>query len=117
MTKLTPTIKMTIRRGDLVRVLRGKDRGKQGRVLASLPQAARVLVENVNMVKKHVKPKRAGEKGQRVVVAAPIHVASVQLVCPSCNKGTRIGRRRTPEGVLERVCKQCDEVIPSKFKN
>lgn len=114
MSYVTQKIKMTIRRGDTVRILRGKDRGKKGRVLAVLPEQARVLVENMNMVKKHVRPKRAGEKGQRVVVAAPINVASVQLVCPSCNKGTRIGRRRSADGVLERVCKQCSEVIPAK---
>lgn len=105
---------MTVRRGDTVRILRGKDRGKQGRILAVLTSQQRVLVEGINQVKKHVRPKRAGEKGQRVVVASPIHVAAVQLVCPSCNKSTRIGRRRGSDRQLERVCKQCGEVIPSK---
>ncbi len=115
MAPLTQQVKMTIRRGDTVRILRGKDRGKKARVLATLPQVGRILVEGVNMVKKHVRPKRAGEKGQRVVVAAPLNIASVQLVCPACGKGTRVLRRRTAEGALERVCKKCQEVIPSKL--
>ena len=114
MTKSMETIKMTIRRGDLVRVLRGKDRGKKARVLATLPSESRVLVEGVNLVKKHVRPKRAGEKGQRVIVASPIHIAAVQLVCPACGKSTRISRRRDNDGRLDRVCKQCQEIIPVK---
>lgn len=114
MKKLLEKTKMTIRRGDLVRILRGKDRGKKARVLAVLPQQTRVLVEGVNLVKKHVRPKRAGEKGQRVVVASPVHIAAVQLVCPACSKSTRVGRRRDSAGRLERVCKHCQEIIPTK---
>lgn len=100
-----------IRRGDTVAVLRGKDRGKRGAVLAVLPRVGRVLVDGVNMVKKHIRPRRAGEKGQRVSVAAPVSVASVQLVCPSCKKRTRVGLVREA-GMRQRQCKQCRAFIP-----
>ncbi len=104
---------MKVRRGDTVRVLRGKDRGKIGRVLAVLPAVERVLVEGVNMMKKHIRPKRAGESGQRVSIAAPLHVSTVQIICPSCKKSTRIGTRMGDSG-RERICKQCGEIIPVK---
>lgn len=75
-----------------------------------LPKEARVLVEGVNMVFRHVRPKRAGEKGQRVQVAAPVNVANVQLVCPQCKKATRVGLRRE-DGKRLRMCKQCGSII------
>ena len=102
--------KFKIRKGDTVRVLLGKDRGKRAKVMAVLPQKSRVLVEGVNMVKKHIRPKRSGEKGQRVSVAAPIHISNVQLVCPACKKGTRILVKRD-QGGATRVCKKCNEEI------
>lgn len=108
--------KIKIRTGDLVRVLRGKDRGKKAKVVAVLTQEGRVVVEGVNMIKKHIRPRRAGEKGQRVTLAAPVNVANVQLVCPSCKRSTRIGVVRT-EGVAQRVCKACGAPIPSIVRN
>lgn len=101
----------SIRRGDTVRVLRGKDRGKRGTVLAVLPRQQRVLVEGINMVKKHVRARRAGEKGQRVTIAAPINRANVQLFCGHCKRGVRIGHRTSGETV-ERVCKKCGNALP-----
>lgn len=70
----------------------------------------KVIVEGVSMVKKHIKPKRAGEKGQRVSVASPINVANVQLVCPVCKKATKVAIKRD-EGLRQRVCKKCAAVI------
>lgn len=102
--------KLRIKTGDTVRVLRGKDRGKQAKILAALPAEGRVLVEGVNMVFRHVRPRRAGEKGQRVQVAAPVPVGNVQLVCPQCKKGTRVGLRREA-GKRLRVCKNCESII------
>lgn len=99
-----------IRKGDTVRVLLGKDRGKTGKILAMLPARGRVLVEGVSMIKKHVKPRRAGEKGQRVSVAAPIAVSNVQLVCPSCKQGVRVGIVREA-GERRRICKNCEATI------
>jgi large subunit ribosomal protein L24 len=99
-----------IKRNDTVRILRGKDAGKKGKVLAVLPQAQTVVVEGMNMVKKHVKAKSGGQKGQRVSIAAPLRVANVQVVCTQCKKGTRVGITRE-NGVRQRVCKHCNAVI------
>ena len=94
-------------------MLLGKDRGKSATVVAVFPKRDQVIVEGLNMVYKHVRPRRAGEKGQRVQVAAPMNVSNVQVVCPSCKKGTRIGYRIDGEDKL-RVCKQCEATIPTK---
>lgn len=103
---------MKIRRGDTVRVLRGKDKGKTGKVLSVIPKEERMIVEGLNIVKKHVRARRAGEKGQRVEVSAPLKVANVQLICPACKKSTRVKIVRTGDK-RERVCKQCEAVIPN----
>lgn len=99
-----------IKRNDTVRVLRGKDAGKRGKVLAVLPQEERLVVEGLNMVKKHVKSRRGGQKGQRVSIAAPLRIANVQLICTQCKKGTRVGITRE-NGVRQRVCKHCKATI------
>lgn len=103
-------VKIRLRRGDTVRVILGKDRGKQGRIAVSLPREGRVIVEGIGLVKKHVKARRAGEKGQRVTSPAAIDLSNVQLVCPQCKKGTRVGIRR--EGAERvRVCRRCSAVL------
>lgn len=99
-----------IKQADTVRILRGKDAGKKGKVLAVLPIDGRVVVEGMNMVKKHVKARQGGQKGQRVSIAAPLPIANVQLICTQCKKGTRIGITRE-NGVRQRVCKHCNSVI------
>lgn len=99
-----------IKRNDTVRILRGKDAGKRGKVLAVLPLEGRLVVEGIAMVKKHVKARQGGQKGQRVTIAAPVPVANVQLICAQCKKGTRISITRE-NGIRQRVCKQCKSVI------
>lgn len=101
-----------IKSGDTVLIQVGKDRGKTGKILRVFPRAQRLIVEGRNIVKKHVRPRRAGEKGQRVEVPSAVPVARVMLVCPSCQKATRVGLRRTLEGKRERVCKKCQATIP-----
>ena len=101
---------MRIKSGDNVRILSGKDRGKTAKVMAVVLQEGRVVVEGINMVKKHIRPRRAGEKGQRVSVAAPVHISNVQLVCPACKKVVRIGIKRK-QGKRVRVCKKCQAEI------
>ena len=101
---------LKIKSGDTVRILRGKDAGKKGKVMAVLPQAQTLVVEGMNMVKKHVKAKSGGQKGQRVSIAAPLRVANVQVVCTQCKKGTRIGISRE-NGLRQRICKHCNAVI------
>ena len=117
---------MKIRKGDLVHVLSGKDRGKQGRVIDARPSERRVIVENLNVVKRHTKPRplrdanrmggRAMAPGGVIEKAAPLPVSNVMLVCPTCNRPTRIGivEREGKGGTVRvRVCKRadCGEVI------
>jgi large subunit ribosomal protein L24 len=101
---------LKIKTGDTVRILRGKDAQKKGKVLAVLPKEKTLVVEGMNMVKKHVKAKSGGQKGQRVSIAAPLRLANVQLVCSGCKKGTRVTITRE-NGVRNRVCKHCNAVI------
>lgn len=95
----------------MVQILRGRDRGKKAKVMAVLPAESRLIVEGLHQVKKHVKPRRSNEKGQRISISAPLPAANVQLVCASCGKITRIGVRRLPDGVRERFCKKCQAGI------
>ncbi len=100
-----------VRKGDEVRVMAGKDRGKQGRVTEVRPVERRVVVEGLNLMKRHRKANPAKrEQGGIIDVAAPLALAKVMVVCPHCRKPTRIGHRRSGE-TKERVCKQCGESI------
>ena len=120
------TTSMRIRKGDLVHMIKGKDRGKQGRVLDARPGERRVIVENLNLVKRHTKPRpmrdasRMGgtqmTPGGVIEKAAPVPVGNVMLVCPTCNRPTRVGmelRDFKDKHVHVRVCKRadCGEVI------
>ena len=102
--------KLKLKKGDTVRVLRGRDRGKQGAILRVLPDSGKVLVEGVNMVFKHTRPKRQGEKAQRITVASAVNIGSVMVVCPSCKKASRLGRQLM-DGKLKRVCKKCKSIL------
>jgi large subunit ribosomal protein L24 len=118
---------MKIRKGDLVQVLSGKDRGKQGRIIEADPRKGRVMVENLNLVKKHRKPRplkdssRMGQTqiqpGGVIELTAPLPVSSVMLVCPTCNRPSRVGYefREDEKGrrIKVRVCKRvdCGEVL------
>lgn len=82
---------MKIKKGDKVQVMAGKDRGKQGEVMLVLPEAEKVVVKGANMMKRHVRARRDGEKGERIEKEAPIHVSNVMVVCPHTGKPTRIG--------------------------
>jgi large subunit ribosomal protein L24 len=101
---------MKIRRGDMVQVLSGKDRGKQGKVLRGLPAEEKVVVEGVRVVKKHQKPTGAARRGGIIELTLPVPAAKVQLVCPSCSRPTRVGYKVTDDK-KERVCKKCGEVV------
>ena len=97
---------MTIKKGDTVVVLSGKDKGKQGKVLGTVPGSLKVVVEGINMVTCHVKPRRQGEEGGIVKREAAIAGCKVQVVCPKCGKGTRIAHKIEGEKKT-RVCKHC----------
>ncbi|MDH4139642.1 MAG: 50S ribosomal protein L24 [Coriobacteriia bacterium] len=101
---------MSIRKGDRVKVVAGKDRGKESRVLRAYPETQRLVVEKVNMVKKHQRPTNQNPQGGILEVEGTIHVSNVMLVCPSCSQATRIGRKRE-DGVRVRVCRKCGKDI------
>ena len=101
---------MNIKKGDKVKVLAGKDKGKEGTILRSLPQKQRVVVEKVNIVSRHTKPRKQGEEGGILKKEAPIYACKVQKVCPKCNKPTRIGHK-VEGGKKVRVCKKCGAEI------
>ena len=102
--------KMSIRTGDKVRVIAGKDKGKEAKVLATLPHKERVVVERVNMMKKHARATQQNPKGGILEIEAPMHVSNVMLICPSCSQPTRISRRRE-DGTRIRSCKKCGNDI------
>lgn len=102
---------MRIKKGDNVKIILGKDRGKSGKVVNVLREKNRVVVENINKVKKHVRPKRQGEKGQKMEISVPLDVSNVMLICPKCNKATRIGVKVSESGKRFRICKKCKETI------
>jgi large subunit ribosomal protein L24 len=97
---------MKIKKGDKIKVLLGKDSGKTGAVTKVLP-SGRVVVEGVNMLTKHQRPKKEGEKGTKVKFAAPIDMSNVMLVCPKCGKATRVGYVSEGAGKKLRSCKKC----------
>ncbi len=103
---------MKIKKGDTVEILVGDDRGSRGTVHRVLPKENRLVVSGVNMVKKH--QRRTGDVRTQVGIIereAPIHISNVALVCPRCNKASRIGYRVMEDGSKVRVCKACDETI------
>ncbi len=103
--------KVHVKTGDTVVVLSGKDKGKQGKVLQVSPKEGKVIVEGLNVVTKHVKPRRQGEQGGIVEAEAAMYASKVQLVCPKCGKATRIAHKILDDGSKVRVCKSCEEEI------
>ncbi len=98
---------MKIRKGDRVEVRQGKDRGKRGTITFAYPAEGRVIVDGVNIAKKHQKPTRSTQQGGIIDKEMPISASSVALVCPSCGKPTRVGYRFDPDGSKIRVCRKC----------
>ena len=102
---------LKIRKGDTVRIMTGKDRGKEGRVMVVMPRNNKLIVEHVNIVKRHMKLRaargRSGQEGGIIQKEAPLHVSNVQIVCPSCGP-TRVGYRITDDGLKTRICRKCN---------
>lgn len=101
---------MKIKKGDKVKVIAGKDRGKEGKVTKVFSAVGRVSVDGINVYKKHVHPKRREEKGEIVAVVRPLAISNVMLICPACGKGTR-GGFKIEGGKKTRVCKKCGATI------
>ena len=99
---------MNVNTGDLVKIIAGKDNGKEGKILRSIPQTQRVVVEGANMMKKAMRPTQQNPQGGISTMEAPLHVSNVMLVCPNCKAATRVARKREEgkKGYV-RVCKKC----------
>ena len=102
--------KLHVRKDDTVVVLSGDDKGKKGKVIAASPEEGKVIVEGVNVVSKHVKARRQGEKSQIVKTEGAVYACKVQLVCPKCDKGVRV-QAKVVDGKKIRVCTKCGAEI------
>ncbi len=103
---------MNIKKGDNVVVIAGKDKGKTGKVTFAFPADSKVVVDGVNTQKKHLKARSAQDVGGIIDKNGPIDVSNVMILCPTCNKGTRIGHVIDEKGNKVRVCKKCGAVLP-----
>ena len=102
--------KLHVKKDDTVLIISGDDKGKQGKVLAVSPKEGKVIVEGINMIKKHVKPRQAGEQGGIIEAEGAMYASKVMLVCPKCGKPTRVGHK-TVDGKNVRACKKCGATI------
>lgn len=103
--------KVHVKTGDMVLVLSGKNRDKKAKVLKVLPKEQKVVVEGVNIVKKHQKPRNAYQQGGIIEKEGAIHSSNVMLICPRCNKPTKVAKDILDNGQKARVCKKCNEII------
>lgn len=103
-------MKLKIKKNDIVLVITGEYKGKQGKVLKVFPKKNTCIVEGVNFVIKHQRPRSPEEPGGRIKKEAPIHISNLKVVCPKCGKPTRVGRRLIGEKIV-RICKKCGEML------
>ena len=103
--------KMHVKRGDIVKVISGKDKGKEGKVLTALPEEGKVIVEGVAMVKKHQKARMQGQESGIISKEAAIDASNVLRVCSKCGKAARTGVKILEDGSKVRYCKKCEEVF------
>jgi large subunit ribosomal protein L24 len=101
---------MDIKKGDTVKILAGKDSGKTGKAINVDLKNGKISVEGLNMFKKHVRPKKQGEKGEVVHLSRPMNISNAMLVCPDCHKATRVGHRVADKSKV-RFCKKCQASI------
>ena len=102
---------MKIRKGDTVVIIAGKDRGKRGKVRRAWPEEERVIVDGLNMIKRHSRARRAARQAGIIELEAPIHVSNVMLVCEKCGNPTRVSFRFLDDGKKVRICNSCQEMI------
>jgi large subunit ribosomal protein L24 len=113
--------KMNIKKGDTVLVTTGKDKGKKGTVSRALPQLNKIIVEGLNIAKKHIKPQGQTRQGGVIEKAMPLQVSNTMLICTECGEPTRVGHERRPVGAdqkvrVVRVCKKCHKVIEDRTR-
>src|SRR5215471_21839233 len=114
--------KMNIKKGDTVLIITGKDKGKQGVVSRALPQVNKVIVEGLNIAKKHIRPQGQTRQGGIIEKAMPLQVSNTMLICTECGKPTRVGHDRRPMGSDQkiravRVCKKCHKIIEDRARS
>lgn len=109
--KVAKKIKLHLKKDDIVQVIAGMEKGKKGKIMTLLPATNRVLIEKLNMRKKHVKPDQKKNQGGIVEKEGSINISNVLLVCDKCGKGVRIKRKKLEDGKRVRVCRKCGEVI------
>ena len=109
---------LNVKKGDTVVVISGKDKGKKGKIMVAQPDDERVIVQGAAMVTRHIKPRKQGQPGGRIEQEGPIHASNVMLVCPKCDKPTRIAHKLKEVEISGekkqksvRVCKKCGKVI------
>lgn len=102
--------KLHVKKGDTVIILSGKDKGKHGKIITSLPKKGMVIVEDINKVKRHTKPSLKSPQGGIISKEMPIHACKVLPICPECNKPTRVAHKRI-NGKYSRTCKHCGQPI------
>ena len=113
--------KMNIKKGDTVLVTTGKDKGKRGTVSRALPQVNKIIIEGLNIAKKHIKPQGQTRQGGVIEKAMPLQVSNTMLICTECGEPTRVGHERRPVGAdqkvrVVRVCKKCHKVIEDRTR-
>ena len=99
-----------VKKNDLVMVMTGKSKGKTGKVIQVFPAEEKIVVEGANIIKKNVKPRKSGEKGQTIELAGPFYASKATLICPKCGGGTRVGYKLEAKQ-KKRQCKKCKELI------
>ena len=114
--------KMNIKKGDTVLIIAGKDRGNQGIVSRALPQVNKVIVEGLNIAKKHIRPQGQTRQGGIIEKAMPLQVSNTMLICTECGKPTRVAHDRRPMGTDQkirsvRVCKKCEKIIEDRTRS
>lgn len=105
---------MHLKINDQVEVIAGKDKGRVGKIIRVDRNKNKVIVERINMVKRHTKPNAMNQQGGIIEKEAPIHVSNVMLICPKCAKPVRVGRQLLDDGTKVRFCKKCNESVESK---
>jgi len=100
-----------IKKDDFVKIIAGKDRGKQGKVLRVFPQEGRLTVERINMIKRHTRPARQMQQGGIFEREGKLHISNVMLICSKCERGVRIGHQLLEDGKKVRICRRCGEFL------
>lgn len=108
--------KLKIKKDDLVKVISGNDKGKEGKILVVFPEKNKVIIEGVNIIKKHTRPKSQTEQGGIVSKEAPVDISKIMLICPSCHLPTRIGFKPDPKNKRnkKRICRKCGAAISNR---